>query len=98
MNFGIRTTRYKDIFDIYYLINKTDINNINLLKLLDIMIIKDKLMRENSIEDIVDNINNIINNKIFKQKLSDARNNWINVSIDELISNIIGYFKHIKED
>ena len=26
LRFGIRTTRYKDIFDIYYLINSTTIN------------------------------------------------------------------------
>ena len=31
LRFGIRTTRYKDIFDIYYLINNTDINKDELL-------------------------------------------------------------------
>ncbi len=29
LKFGIRTTRYKDIFDIYYLINNTNINKMN---------------------------------------------------------------------
>lgn len=45
-------------------------------------------MKENSIKDIIKNLNIILNNNIFKQKLFDARNNWINVSIEEVINNV----------
>ena len=64
LRFGARTTRYKDIFDIYYLINKTDINKDDLLNVIDILIIKDITMRENSIEEIIKNINIILNNAL----------------------------------
>ena len=39
LRFGIRTTRYKDIFDIYYLINNTIINKDDLLNIINILII-----------------------------------------------------------
>ena len=96
LRFGIRTTRYKDIFDIYYLINNTNINKDNLLDVMNILIITDTTMRENNIEDIIKNLNTILNNNIFKDSLSDARNNWLNISVEEVINNVISYFKSIE--
>ena len=93
MRFGIRTTRYKDIFDIYYLINKTDINKDDLLNIIDTLIIKDDTMREKNIKDIINNLNTTLNNNIFKQSLSDARNNWFNVPVENVIDNVIDFFK-----
>lgn len=96
LRFGIRTTRYKDIFDIYYLINNTDINKDELLNIIDTLIIKDTTMRENNIRDILNNLNITLNNNIFKQSLSDARNNWLGISVEEVINNVIDYFKSIE--
>ena len=96
LRFGIRTTRYKDIFDIYYLINNTDINKDGLLKIIDTLIIKDTTMRENNIYDIINNLNIILNNNIFKRSLREARNNWLSISIEEVIDNVINYFKSME--
>ena len=96
LRFGIRTTRYKDIFDIYYLINKTDINKDDLLNIIDKLIIKDKTMRENSVEDIIKNLTIILNNSVFKHSLSDARNNWLNIPVEDVTDNVIDYFESIE--
>lgn len=96
LRFGVRTTRYKDIFDIYYLINNTNINKNNLLEIMHTLIINDTTMRENSIADITKNLNITLNNNTFKQSLSDARNNWLNISIEEVINNVIYYFKFME--
>lgn len=96
LRFGIRTTRYKDIFDIYYLINKTDINKDALLNVINTLIIEDTTMRENKIGDIIKNLNTILNNNIFKYRLSDARNNWLDISVEEVINNVIDYFKSVE--
>lgn len=96
LRFGIRTTRYKDIFDIYYLINKTDIKKDDLLNIMNILIIKDATMRENNIEDIIKNLNTTLNNNIFKQSLSDARNNWLDISVNQVINNVIDFFKSME--
>ena len=96
LRFGIRTTRYKDIFDIYYLINKTDINKDDLLNIINTLIIDDTTMRENNIEDIIKNLNITLNNNVFKQSLLDARNNWLGISVEDVIDNVINYFKSIE--
>lgn len=95
LRFGIRTTRYKDIFDIYYLINNTNINKDDLLNVMNKLIIEDTTMREENIEDIIKNLNTTLNNNIFKQSLSEARNNWLNIPVANVTDNVINYFKSI---
>ena len=96
LRFGIRSTRYKDIFDIYYLINNTDINKDDLLFIMHSLIFNDKTMRENNLYDIIKNLKITINNNIFKHNLLDARNNWLGISVDEVISSVIMYFESLK--
>ena len=97
LRFGIRTTRYRDIFDIHYLINKTNINKDDLINIIDTLIIKDTTMRENSIHEIIKNLNITLNNRIFKQSLSDAKNNWLNIPSEDVINNVIDYFKSVEK-
>ena len=54
-------------------------------------------MRENSIEDMIKNLNFILNNSVFKHSLSDARNNWLNISVEDVTDNVIDYFKSIEK-
>lgn len=96
LRFGIRSTRYKDIFDIYYLINNTDIKKDDLLTIIHSLIFNDKTMRENNLYDIIKNLKITINNNIFKHNLLDARNNWLGISVDEVISSIIMYFESLE--
>ena len=96
LRFGIRSTRYKDIFDIYYLINNTDINKDDLLFTMHSLIFNDKTMRENNLYDIIKNLKITINNNIFKHNLLDARNNWLGISVDEVISSVIMYFESLE--
>ena len=53
-------------------------------------------MRENNIGDIINNLDTILNNNIFKRSLSDARNNWLDISVEQVINNVIDYFKSIE--
>ena len=52
-------------------------------------------MSQNSIQDIVKDLSIILNNNIFKRSLTNARNNWLNISVSELINNVINYFNSI---
>jgi len=96
LRFGIRTTRYKDIFDIYYLINNTDIKKDELLDIIYLLIINDKTMKENHVKDIIKNLAITINNNIFKHNLSDARNNWLGVHVNEVIDSVVIYFESLE--
>ena len=60
------------------------------------LIIEDKTMRENSIKDIINNLTITLNNNIFKHSLSEARNNWLGISVDEVVNNVKDYFKSLE--
>lgn len=92
LKFGIRSTRYKDIFDFYYLINNDKLNKDRLIKYINLLIINDESTNQNSINDIVLRLRTILNNKRFIDRLDNARSNWINLPINIVIDNVISYF------
>ena len=96
LKFGIRTTRFKDVFDIYYLLNNTNINKTELLSIINSLIINDSLMRENDIDEVASNLETILNNNIFKRNLSIVKNNWLELSVDKVVDNVIKYFNELK--
>lgn len=95
LKFGIRNTRYKDIFDIYYLLKFKNIDKEKLLKIIDLLIIANDSARENSLIEIINNISIVFNNKYFIGNLSDARNNWLGISVEEVTRYIIAYFNNL---
>ena len=60
------------------------------------MIIEDTTMKEHNIEDIIKNLNTILNDNNFKRSLSDARNNWLDIPVDQVINAVIDYFKSME--
>lgn len=89
--FGITSTRYKDIFDIYYLINKDDFNKQRFLKYLDKLIFRNELIEENNILELQNSLKNILLNKKFKSMINMAKNNWLSLSIDDTVNSILSF-------
>ena len=56
LKFGITSTRYKDIFDIYYLINKSDFDKRRFLNYLDKLIFRNELIEESNITELQNNL------------------------------------------
>lgn len=92
LKFGITSTRFKDIFDFYYLINNEDLNKDKLIKYIDIFIFQDENMREKELTEIHTRLTNILNNSRFQLRLSTADNNWLEIPIKDVTSNILEYF------
>ena len=92
LKFGITWTRFKDIFDFYYLINNENLDNDKLIKYIDILIFKDENMREHTIEDISKRLSSILNNSRFKSRINTANNNWLDMPIEDVIESILDYF------
>lgn len=96
LKFGIISTRYKDIFDFYYLINNTDLDKSKFLKYMDELIFKDPNMDEKNVDDIITKMKLILNNKRYVKNLEDAKNNWLNIPIKGVIDSIISFFKSLE--
>ena len=95
LKFGITSTRFKDIFDFYYLINNENLDKDKLIKFIDILIFQDETMRENELKDIHIRLVNVLNNNRFQSRINTANNNWLEIPIKDVIDNVLEYFENI---
>lgn len=92
LKFGITSTRFKDVFDFYYLINNENLDKDKLIKFIDILIFQDEIMLENELKDIHIRLTNILNNNRFQSRINTANNNWLEIPIKDVVDNVLEYF------
>lgn len=97
LKLGVASTRYKDIFDFYYLINVSKLNNDKLKNCFDILIFNDEKMRENNMQDILKRLEMILNIKAYRDKLSDPKVNWLDISLSEAIESVLKYIENLNK-
>ena len=95
LKFGITSTRFKDIFDFYYLITNESLDKDKLIKYIDILIFQDENMREHTIEDISKRLTNILNNNRFQSRINPAYYYWFDVPIKDFINSVLDYFDNL---
>ena len=97
LKLGFRSTRYKDLFDFYYLINKTELDKEKLMNCFNILIFKDETMRESNIEDVVNRLQMTFNSNAYRNHLSNPKNNWLDITVDDSIMSVLKYIKSLGE-
>ncbi|MBO5019187.1 MAG: nucleotidyl transferase AbiEii/AbiGii toxin family protein [Clostridia bacterium] len=91
LKFGQFSTRYKDVFDIYYL---TDIiDQAKLKSCFKIFIYNDEGMRENNIDDIINRVERTFSDRSYISKLKTSKKNWLDTDIDTVLSGIVAFLK-----
>ena len=91
LKMGIRSTRYKDLFDFYYLIKYSNLNKEKLLKCFEIIIFKDLSMKENNINDVYKRLRKIYNSEKYLINLNNPKVNWLNISSSLAINTVLDY-------
>ena len=94
LKFGSLSTRYKDIFDLYYLTEFLD--SAKLLKCFDTYIFKDAGMREQNLDDIIRRVQNTFRDSRYISRLSTSRKNWLDADLDDVLNGIVNYLKYLK--
>lgn len=97
LKMGARSTRYKDLFDFYYLIKNSGLNKKKLLKSFDLYIYSDENMRENNIHDIYERLDKVFNSRIYKNNLNNAKTNWLDIDVDEAVKFVLNYIEKLSE-
>ena len=92
---GIRTTRYKDVYDFYYLITEGNMDKSLLNELITIYCI-DNNSRIKTTSDIVNELNKIFNNPNFLDNVKNSRYNWINEDTEIVLNNILSFIKELE--
>ena len=89
LKFGPLSTRYRDIFDLYWLITEENLNKSQILNYMKILIF-DTDIKISNISDVSNIINLVLNEKLFIQNLSN-NNNWTGESINKILYTIRKY-------
>ncbi len=96
LKFGITSTRYKDIFDIYYLFKAKNFNNNRFLEYMDKLIFKDSLISENNIYDVKVSLKFTLNNRKFRSMINMAKNNWLEIPAEDVIEFILKFISSLE--
>lgn len=93
LKFGPNSTRYKDIFDMFYLMGMVDNNE--LLKCLDTFVISDSGMKENDLDAIVNRVAGTFSSKRYIDRLGGSRKNWIGEEVSTVTEGLIDFLKSL---
>lgn len=98
LKMGIRSTRYKDLFDFYYLINSVGLDKEKLIKTVEILIFNDDTMREKSFLDIYNRLSNILKSGRYLNNLNNPIVNWLDIPINEAIDSMLNYIQALSKE
>lgn len=90
LKFGSFSTRYKDIFDMYYLCPLVDKKS--LLLCFEKYIFNDTGMKENNLEDIIRRVTITFENSSYRRKLETTETNWLKMDSNEVLEGILHFF------
>lgn len=97
LKLGFRSTRYKDLFHFYYLIENNKLDKEKLINCIEILIFKDETMRENTIQNIVDRMKVTLNSQRYRNNLNTPKVNWLEISIEETINRVLDYISSLEK-
>lgn len=92
MRFGAQSTRFKDIFDIYFLFDKAD--KAVLKECIAKYIYDDRTLAVNNIEDILSRLSALQRSKTFLTNLNRSDRNWIGIDAESILREIIDFLKY----
>lgn len=87
---GIRTTRYKDIYDFYYLITEGNMDKLLIIELLTKYNEK-KDFEISEVDKITRELKKIFSNTVFLENASNSKYNWVQKDIHIVLSEILDY-------
>lgn len=98
LKLGFRSTRYKDLFDFYYLINYDKLDRKKLLKSFQVIIFDDNTMLEETLENIYSRLNSIFKSNAYKRNLTNPKNNWLDIPINDAIEKVLNYIEELSKE
>ena len=93
MRIGIASTRFKDVFDVYYLLCREGVDASAFDWAMQVLVYDADDMRENSPKDAHARLSQIFSDRRFQRNLSNVRNNWLDANVDKVTSAILRFFE-----
>ena len=93
LRFGSISTRYKDIFDMYFLKDKLDREK--LMNCLDSYIYNDSKMRERNSKDIAKRVEMAFKDRLYLNRLRRTDKKWLDEDLDTILNGLISFIESI---
>lgn len=94
VRFGVRNTRYKDVYDIYFL--SEQVNMDQLKDCIQKYIFNDTTLRNVSdMKAVIARIERIFKNQNYLQELRKSDKNWLEISVEEVLERNLSFLKSI---
>ena len=95
IKFGMLSTRYKDFYDLYWLIKYGEMNKEEIIKIMNNKILESRINDIDSLEKLTNYINTILSDKNYLKLINSRKNNWLEISSEELKNTIVDYLSSI---
>ena len=95
LKLGPISTRYKDVFDMFYLSQHIDLAKLK--PCMDAYIFNDTEMHENRESDVINRIQRIFSNEVYLKSLSNSNKNWLDESVNQIVEGIIGFLTSLNK-
>ena len=93
LRLGSRSNRPKDIFDMYYLIDKMDRDVFR--RFVALLVFEDKNMRERDFGDVCKRVSRIFGTATYMRRLSARTTNWLQIDPKQATSAILDFLKSL---
>lgn len=93
LKFGTNSSRYKDIYDMFYL--KDIVSDAKMKDAMNILVFTDIGMFENSIDDVIRRLRNTFNDTQYLKRVSESRQRWLDNDIEEITDGIVQYIAEL---
>ena len=93
LKFGTFSTRYKDVYDMYYQCEKMD--ETKLIQCMQTFIFDDPGMRENELKDIIKRLKSVFGDRTYKQRVDKSDKRWLDDRIEDIFARIVNYLEEI---
>lgn len=94
LRLGSVSTRFKDIFDMYYLCKKIDKKRLFIC--MDTYIYQDSEMRENDIQGVLKRIRRTFDDEKYLERLNNSDKKWLDVDVREVVKELLNFLKKCK--
>ncbi len=94
MKIGPASTRFKDVFDVYYLLCCEGVDSGALDQAMHVLIYDAEDMRETNRQDACARLSHVLSNQLFRRNLARARNNWLGANVDTVTASILSCFRN----
>ena len=91
LRFGIVSTRYKDVYDMFYLSSRVDVEVLG--GYIRVFIFEDEDMLENSVTDVERRLARISSSMKFMKGMANSDNAWLDVPVETVTDTLLGFVK-----